>query len=507
MECSLDEKKRLFSGSGLPVLYSEPMTLYLKYRPQSFADVVGQDHIVTTLEQAVEQSQLTHAYLFSGSRGTGKTSVARILAKSILTKKVQDETLKKQILEGVEEGSLVDLIEIDAASTRGIDDIRDLIDKIQFSPVVAGAKVYIVDEVHMLTKEAFNALLKTLEEPPEYAFFILATTELHKVPETIQSRCQRFPFRRVREEDLIRRLQFIADQEHITADRAALRLIANHATGSFRDAISLLDQLRALKKITIEEVQERIGMSDETFIQEVFDAIEAHDRKKIPEIVTAIEDSGVPLDQVLRSMLTILRERMHIAIEKGESTDAYVSMMDVLLGSLKDLRLSPVPGLVMEATILHLAGDDGIPSVEAPVKRMKESTKKKEKISMPEEIKESKSDISHAAIEVDALTTAAVRKHWNSVVDTVTPPSVRMSLKNAVVTNVEKETVSLAFTSSFHKEKVAALDASRAVEQILQTIFKKPVRLNCVYEEQSLSTGDEASVSLVEAAEEVFGSK
>lgn len=504
----IGRKIRLFSGSGPSVLYSEPMTLYLKYRPQSFADVVGQDHIVTTLEQAVEQSQLTHAYLFSGSRGTGKTSVARILAKSILTKKVQDETLKKQILEGVEEGSLVDLIEIDAASTRGIDDIRDLIDKIQFSPVVAGAKVYIVDEVHMLTKEAFNALLKTLEEPPEYAFFILATTELHKVPETIQSRCQRFPFRRVREEDLIRRLQFIADQERITADRAALRLIANHATGSFRDAISLLDQLRALKKITIEEVQERIGMSDEAFIQEIFDAIETHDRKKIPEIVAAVEDSGVPLDQVLRSMLTILRERMHIAIEKGESTDAYVSMMDILLGSLKDLRLSPVPGLVMEATILHLAGDDGILSSESPVKSAKEvSSKKKEKISMPEEIKESKNDISHAAIEVEALTAASVRKHWNKVLDTVTPPSVRMSLKNAVVTNVEKETVSLAFTSSFHKEKVAALDASRAVEQILQTIFKKPVRLNCVYEEQSLSTGDEASVSLVEAAEEVFGSK
>ena len=161
-------------------------SLYLKYRPRTFVDVVGQDHIVTTLEQSAEQGQLAHAYLFAGTRGTGKTSMARILAKALMTSTIDDETVKKQIIKGIEEGSLVDLIEIDGASNRGIDDVRDLIGKIQFSPVVAVAKVYIIDEVHMLTKEAFNALLKTLEEPPDYAYFILATTEVHKVPVTIQ---------------------------------------------------------------------------------------------------------------------------------------------------------------------------------------------------------------------------------------------------------------------------------------------------------------------------------
>ena len=173
------------------------MSLYRQYRPKSFADVVGQDHIVSTLEQAVKQQQLSHAYLFSGPRGTGKTSVARILAKILLTKDMKDEFMQKHIIAAADDGSLVDLIEMDAASNRGIDDIRALLEKIQFSPVVAGAKVYIIDEVHMLSREAFNALLKKLEEPPENAYFILATTELHKVPLTIQSRCLRFPFRHV----------------------------------------------------------------------------------------------------------------------------------------------------------------------------------------------------------------------------------------------------------------------------------------------------------------------
>ena len=160
-----------------------PMSLYLKYRPRSFADVVGQEHIVTTLEHAVDRDQLVHAYLFFGPRGTGKTSVARILAKILLIRGIEDENLQKQAIKSVDDGTLVDLIEIDAASNRGIDDVRDLKEKVQFAPSLASAKVYIIDEVHMMTKEAFNALLKTLEEPPPHAYFILATTELHKVPD------------------------------------------------------------------------------------------------------------------------------------------------------------------------------------------------------------------------------------------------------------------------------------------------------------------------------------
>ncbi len=482
------------------------MTLYLKYRPQTFADVVGQDHIVTVLEQAVIRNQVAHAFLFCGTRGTGKTSIARILAKSILTQGMEEGPVKEQILKGVEEGSLVDLIEIDAASNTGVDNIRDLIEKIQFSPVVAKAKVYIIDEVHMLSKGAFNALLKTLEEPPEYAYFILATTELTKVPETVQSRCQRFPFRRVREEDLIRRLQFIADTEKITVDRSALRLIARHATGSFRDAISLLDQLRSLEKIDVKDVQERIGESNEVFIEEIMTAIETHDASGVPALVERIEDAGLPLDQIIRSLLSIVRERMHESIEKKEPIDELVRMLSIMLDSLKDLRISPVPGLVLETTLYFLMG---IEAAAAPASRP--ATAKKAKKEVPEEktaaaIEEKPVSTKKAAIEVEQLTLETVEKHWSDIVKNAMPPAVRMSLKNGAVREVKGDRVIVAFSSIFHRDKVATLEGSRTIEGLLQDIFKRPIRIECVLEEAMETPVTESpKTDLVEAAEEVFG--
>ncbi len=481
------------------------MTLYLKYRPQTFADVVGQDHIVTVLEQAVNQNQVAHAFLFCGTRGTGKTSIARILAKEILTQGMEDSTMKEQILKGVEDGSLVDLIEIDAASNTGVDNIRDLIEKIQFSPVVAKAKVYIIDEVHMLSKGAFNALLKTLEEPPIYAYFILATTELTKVPETVQSRCQRFPFRRVREEDLIRRLQFIADTEKITVDRAALRLIARHATGSFRDAISLLDQLRSLPKIDVKDVQERIGETNEVFLEEIMSAIEARDRSVIPDIVERIEDAGLPLDQMIRSLLMIIRDRMHEAIERKESIDDLVRMLSIMLDSLKDLRLSPVPGLVLETTLYALMGSDENP---APAKPIVQKKTKKEVVEekAPEVIEESPAPMRNATIQVDDFSMSSILRHWPDIVKNAMPASVRMSLKNGTVRSTKGDRVIIAFSSVFHRDKVATLEGSRAIEELLQNVFKRPVRIECVLEEAMETPVIESpKTDLVEAAEEVFG--
>jgi DNA polymerase III subunit gamma/tau len=330
------------------------MSLYRKYRPQSFADVVGQDHIVTTLEQAAAQGKLTHAYLFAGSRGTGKTSVARILAKILMIRTIEDETIQRQILRGVEEGSIVDLLEIDAASNTGVENIRDLIEKIQFSPVVASAKVYIIDEVHMLSKGAFNALLKTLEEPPPYAYFILATTELHKIPQTIQSRCQCFPFRAIREEDITRRLQYIADQERISIDREAVRAIARHGTGALRDAISLLDQLRSLPKITVGDVEERIGAAGHEEVETVLAAIAQGDADAIIAAVERVEEAGVPLDTFLRQILGAVRSAMHEAVGRGEPIDSFLRTLDILLHAMRDVRIAPVPGLILESVLLSL---------------------------------------------------------------------------------------------------------------------------------------------------------
>ncbi|KKW40481.1 MAG: polymerase III, subunit gamma/tau protein, partial [Candidatus Peregrinibacteria bacterium GW2011_GWA2_54_9] len=251
------------------------MALYRKYRPQSFNDVVGQDHIVTTLQQAAEQDKLAYAYLFAGSRGTGKTSVARILAKILMIRGIEDETLQKQIVRGVEEGNIVDLLEIDAASNRGIDDIRSLVEKIQFSPVVTNAKVYIIDEVHMLTKEAFNALLKTLEEPPPYAYFILATTEKHKIIPTILSRCQIFDFNRIRVEDIVNRLMFVAKKESVDAGEEALHVIAQKADGALRDALSIFDQIVSLsgKTVSYNDVIQNLNVLDYEYYFKTIDGL------------------------------------------------------------------------------------------------------------------------------------------------------------------------------------------------------------------------------------------
>jgi DNA polymerase III subunit gamma/tau len=494
------------------------MTLYLKYRPQAFADVVGQDHVVTTLENALKQGQLSHAYLLSGTRGTGKTSVARILAKTILTANIEDDVLRGQIVKSVEDGSLVDLIEIDAASNRRIDDVRELIERINFSPVVAKAKVYIIDEVHMLTKEAFNALLKTLEEPPPYAYFILATTELHKVPDTIQSRCQRFIFRRVHEDDLIRRMQFIADTEHITIDRDALRAIAQHATGSFRDAISLLDQLRSLEKITMTEVGERIGKTGDAFISDILQAINDKDVAALPVIVRKLEDSNAPLDQILGDLLTIIRSQMHESIASGENPARYLVLMDTLLHALKDLRISPVPGLVLESALLALASagtEDQAPAprkakhmqepapLRAPAPAVTESAPKKtEPAAAPApEKKEAKP----AIIQADDLTVQTVLSHWPEIVKLSSPAAVRMSIKDASVTKIENGMITLAFPSVFHRDRVSETNARRSVEDALQQIFKRPVRIECVLEKDARSATGGPATDLVEAAGEVFG--
>lgn len=248
------------------------MVLYRKYRPQKFADLVGQEAIAKTLLSQLSSGKISHGYLFSGTRGTGKTSTARILAKSLNCKTYQKPVSKGKYKFGepcnkcvsclaVADGSHLDLIEIDAASNRNIDDVRDIREKIKTTPVSGKFKVYIVDEVHMLTKEAFNALLKTLEEPPEHAIFVLCTTEASKLPPTILSRVQRFNFRRAKDDDLVRAISKVAELEGIKVDSEAFRAIARAADGSYRDAVSILDQVSANRKTIDAQEIERVALT------------------------------------------------------------------------------------------------------------------------------------------------------------------------------------------------------------------------------------------------------
>ncbi len=492
------------------ILHS-PMALYLKYRPQTFADVVGQDHIVSTLEQSIGRGRVSHAYLLCGTRGTGKTSVARILAKTILLQGMENDILRGQATKGIEEGSFVDLIEIDGASNNKVENIRELIEKTNFSPAVSKAKVYIIDEVHMLSNSAFNALLKTLEEPPEYVYFILATTELHKVPDTIQSRCQRFLFKRVRDEDIIRRLQYIVDQERITVDREALRAIARHALGSFRDGIALLDQLRSLEKIGLTDVTDRIGKSSMSFIEDIVAALEGRDSKAMKTVVAHIEESNVPIDAVASDLLTLIRTHLHDAIEKKQETASLLRMIDMLLETIKNIRLSPLPVLALESALLSLCLEsDEASETKRTVKtvhgiKLKAQTTEHIPTNTMTETPKMEVSIKNALVEAQDLTVAGVLQNWQTLLDTVSPASVRLSLKTGNVANVHGDILEITFPSAFNRDRVAETHASRTIEEQLIKMFKRPVRLKLTLEKDTAPLSAGPTTDLVEAAAEVFG--
>lgn len=285
--------------------------LYRRWRSQNFDEIIAQEHVTRTLQSALRAGRVAHAYLFTGPRGTGKTSTARILAKAVncLAEPAERPCNRCARCQAVNEGRDLDLIEIDAASNRGIDEIRDLRDKVAFVPNEGRYKVYVVDEVHMLTTEAFNALLKTLEEPPAHVIFVLATTEPQRIPPTILSRCQRFDFRRVPLPDLVGKLQRICQAEGIRAQPAALEAIARRAGGSFRDAESLLDQLAATgdAEITLEQVQELLGGVPAQAVADLADAWIRADLAEGLRLINQLVDAGSDARQLHRELIEYLR--------------------------------------------------------------------------------------------------------------------------------------------------------------------------------------------------------
>ena len=299
--------------------------LYRKYRPKGWDEVIGQGHVVQTLKNAIASDRVGHAYLFAGPRGTGKTTLARLLAKAVNC--LAEDPKKRPCNEctnckAVNENRFMDLIEIDAASNTGVDDIRDLRDKINFSPSQGKYKIYIIDEVHMLSTQAFNALLKTLEEPPPHAIFILATTEIHKIPATVLSRCQRHEFRRVPVDEILSNLRQIVKAEGLKADDEALTLIARQATGSMRDAQSLLDQLSSMgATITLELAQTVLGTATSQTVLEVIASI--RDREPAPglDAIHRALDSGADPRSLARQVVEYLRDLMLIQMGNGNQVE------------------------------------------------------------------------------------------------------------------------------------------------------------------------------------------
>jgi DNA polymerase-3 subunit gamma/tau len=334
--------------------------LYRKYRSKTLSEIVGQEHITSTLTNALKSNQISHAYLFTGPRGVGKTSIARILAHEV------------NGFSYSEDDNYLDIIEIDAASNRRIDEIRELRDKVNLAPSSGKFKVYIIDEVHMLTREAFNALLKTLEEPPAHVIFILATTEAHKVPETIISRTQQFNFRPIPSAQIIGQLKSIAEQEKIDIDNNSLKIISEYGQGSFRDSISLLDQASSLNnKITETELQSLLGLAPSKIIESIIKSIETGSLETLSNNLKNIDEGGYNLTVVCKQLLLQLKnsllenktslgpekilELMKAIVDVPSSTDSLTSLEIVLLGAViaNQDKTVILPKVEVETTIIE----------------------------------------------------------------------------------------------------------------------------------------------------------
>lgn len=359
------------------------LVLYRKYRPQTFSEVIGQEHVVKTLTNAIATGMISHAYLFSGPRGSGKTTLARLLAKAVNCQNLQGSDPCNQCLScrEIQEGRSLDLIEIDAASHRGIDEIRELRDGIRFVPTKSKYKVFILDEAHQLTKEAANALLKTLEEPPSHAIFILATTEIHKMIPTIISRCQRFDFRKLTLPEIIRRLEIISEKEKAKINKSALELIALNSSGSFRDAESLLEQVLTFignkKQIEVEDVRDILGLVETNLVATFVDFLCQKKATEAINFLNELADQGRDLQEFTKSLINYLRQALILKITGIRETHSIISgltkeeltkidrqtklfqeielrnLLNLFLQAQNQMRYASIPQLPIELAIIE----------------------------------------------------------------------------------------------------------------------------------------------------------
>jgi DNA polymerase III subunit gamma/tau len=521
-----------------------PQALYLKYRPQDFDEIDGQDHVTRTLKSALALGRIAHAYLFTGPRGTGKTSTARILAKAVncLSETKEHPCNECAVCRAINDERLLDLIEIDAASNTGVDDIRELREKVDFRPSEARFKVYIIDEAHMLSNAAFNALLKTLEEPPPHVIFVLATTEPNKIPATITSRCQRFDFRRATLKELSRQLTEIAKNEKLEIEPAAIELISRQATGSFRDGTSLLDQLMAFAdgKITLAQVQALLGAASEETIRSIVNGLA---RRDLPGGMSAIGqavDGGTDPRQLAREIVEYLRGvllsnagasaalNFNTEMQTEVAQVAKLMTADQILRAIRlfnqaafELRGSASATLPLEMAFVESALET-TPGSSVPEPQHKSGGKKSTNVQTvaaearttpfgsPVKTRrvDSKADVPDepqtAQVQPPGdLTLESVRQQWGRMLTSLrkSSKSTEALLRDAQPLALDGHQITVGFFYELHKTRIEGdKHAKPQIERIFSEIFCSPIRIRCVVSPKKQKMKEAQDDPLIRAA-------
>ena len=522
----------------------ESSALYRRYRPQTFAAIVGQEHVTRTLKNAIGAGQVAHAYLLAGSRGIGKTTIARLIAKAVNCTKAKDgEPCDRcENCTAIREGTFLDLIEIDAASNRGIDEMRDLRDKVRFAPSQGQYKVYVIDEAHQLTSEAFNALLKTLEEPPPHVIFVLATTESGKIPATIVSRTQRFDLRRIPYKGVVAQLAKIIEQEGLKAEPAALEAIARHAQGSLRDAESVLDMVAAFSEggVKLADVDELLGVSEWEETSALFDALAANDGAAGVRLVGRLVDEGRDLRLFVKRAIDHTRALVLVNAQGKPPETAsegvaaklvaqapkfplprLAAIAKRLIETEQHLKTSEGTPLPLELAILDLVTQPGItgPATQPPPQtpQRRESSAARAPAAPPSERgtptraqartpeRSGVIDLAARRAQTGLLTLADVQKAWAEMVAHVKEQSVGKAsqLVKAEPVTVEGSTVVIGFDNDF--ARAYWQDRYRVeLEQGLSERLSLTVRVRCVVHTLPADAPSPAEDPMLRAALETF---